>query len=340
MNNVYQDIKIAGIVVIIIFITTVLVDYFLGSEMSLSQLRSALLYNFYYGFPLSFLNGWFFSYLNKLIPWDKKPRRRALVGLFGSILLTMGTLVILNFILWTQVLGNPISILWIQNNRTFYLVSIIITIIASVTLHAISFFKEVQKERKVNDQLRQEKLAMELNALRAHVDPHFLFNSFNVLSGLIEEDKNKAQSFLAGLSKIYRYILEQRNEETSSVQEELEFAKAYLNLQQMRFEDSIVLQTNLSNGALLKSIPSLSLQLLLENAIKHNGFDAQQPLQIEILEDEGHLVVRNNRRKRQNLITGSKMGLQNIKARYDLLSDRSLQVEAAPHFFTVKLPLI
>lgn len=181
---------------------------------------------------------------------------------------------------------------------------------------------------------------MELNALRAHVDPHFLFNSFNVLSGLIDEDPEKAQSFLAGLSKIYRYILEQRNADTATLQEELAFAEKYLALQQMRFEGGIELSLEIEEALQVKKMPALTLQLLLENAIKHNRFDEQTPLRIELKTTAGQLVVRNNKAARTNLQEGNKMGLQNIKDRYALLGVDSVEIKDTPTGFLVKLPLL
>ncbi|MBT8229114.1 MAG: histidine kinase, partial [Bacteroidia bacterium] len=190
------------------------------------------------------------------------------------------------------------------------------------------------------EQLRQEKLISELNALKAHVDPHFLFNSFNVLSGLIEEDKEKAQDFLTGLSKIYRYILESRNEDTSTVRDELSFAKSYLDLHLARFENSIEMLVDISDETLNRSLPSLTLQLLLENAIKHNAFDEEEPLRIKIYNQDKFLVIENNRKKRMNLAMGNGMGLKNIRDRYSLLSKEIVTVKDTSDKFSVQIPLL
>ncbi len=340
MNNFFADLKLASYVIVIIFIVTLLIHLFLNSELNAAIIAEIALYNVYYGLPLCFLNGWFFEYLNKIFPWEKRPSLRALAGVFGSIVLTMMVLIILNFILWTVAWGKPISSLWLIENRSFYINSLVITGIVSISVHAITFFGEVQKEKLVSAKLRQEKLATELSALRTHVDPHFLFNSFNVLSGLIDEDRDKAQEFLGGLTKIYRYILEQRNDDTCAVADELQFAQQYLNLQRMRFENSIRLETDIKEAAMEKKVPSLSLQLLMENAIKHNGFDEENPLAIRIIADEDTLMVTNNLKTRKNLTKGNGIGLQNIKDRYALLTDRQPAIETNESSFTVKLPLI
>ncbi len=341
MNNWYRELRTAFIIVAITYVITLVVSFSLGDgPMTWAWAWENLLYNLYYGIPMTLGNGWLFDYIGRRYPWDKQPRKRAWIGIIGSIIFTMALLTGLNFILWYFVFGNEVSMLWLWRNRTFLIVALIITAILTITLHAIGFFQEVQRERILNARLRQDKLEMELGALRSQVDPHFLFNSFNVLSGLIDEDPDKAQVFLARLSSIYRYVLEQRNETTSTVAEELNFAQQYLSLQQTRFEDSIQLDTQISKEGLVKKIPSLSLQLLLENAVKHNGFNPTNPLQIKIREEQGQLVVQNSRKARRSLAKSSGMGLQNIKDRYKLLSEQEPEVRSDTLSFTVKLPLL
>ncbi|MDF1696791.1 MAG: histidine kinase [Saprospiraceae bacterium] len=340
MNNLYKELKPTLIIVGIICLVTILLQFYYTGSITGNNLGKSLLYNVYYGVPLSLVNGYFFDYLNKYVAWEVYPKRRALLGVVGSIFVTMLTLLILNLILWVYIRGLSYSVLWNMENRDFYIIALVITIIVSVTIHAIGFFQEIQKERKVSQLLREEKMASELSALRNQVDPHFLFNSFNVLSGLIDEDTEKAQDFLTGLSKIYRYVLEQRNDNTSSVKDELEFAQKYLNLQQMRFENCIEINTEIGYDSLKKKIPSLSLQLLLENAIKHNGFSEAMPLKISIKEEGNVLIVSNNIQKRSNIETSAGLGLQNISDRYALLKEGKIVIDATDHEFTVKLPLI
>lgn len=340
MKNFYRNLRVMAIIVTIIFALTIALNVFFGVNLSWRLVREQLFYNIYYGVPLTLANGYFFDFIGHRIPWYEKPRQRVFWGIIGSIVVTLGTVFLANFILWVLIYDNDMSILYSTENRSFYFSALIITLIITTALHAMGFFKEVQKERKLNAQLKQEKLEMELNALRAHVDPHFLFNSFNVLSGLIDEDPEKAQAFLAGLSKIYRYILEQRHEETSELQEEMNFAQRYLELQRMRFEDSIIFETEINEVAQQKKIPALTLQLLLENAIKHNGFSKENPLHILIKADGQTLEVQNNKRERTHIAASNKLGLQNIKDRYALLSELPVEILDQTHSFSVKLPLL
>jgi hypothetical protein len=252
----------------------------------------------------------------------------------------MITVVVLNIILWVFIEGNSIQVVFSGNNWGFYVIALIITVLVSTVLHAIGFFKEAQRERKINESLREEKLKTELNALKAHIDPHFLFNSFNVLSGLIDENPERAQKFLAQLSSIYRYILESRQQHTNALEDELNFAKTYLELLKARFEDSIILDLAIKEEDLKKQIPALSLQLLLENAVKHNRFDRNNPLRISISQENGHLVVYNNRSDKIKMNDKRGMGLSNIEDRYKLLGDQTIEIHKEKDSFIVKLPLL
>ena len=340
MINLYKNWKSAILILFIVWVATVSVSLFFGSPLSWWLIGINFVFNLYYGIPISLTNGWLIDYQNRRIPWDQSPRKRAVYGVIGGFLVTMGALLVLNLILWTMIKGHPLDYNWWSQNKFFIYVAFVFTLVVTISLHAIGFFQEIQREKLVSAQLRQEKLLSELNVLRSQIDPHFLFNSFNVLSGLIDEDPQKAQEFLSGLSSIYRYTLEQRNDETSKVKSELVYAKQYLKLQAMRFENSIQLKSTIPNAVLERKVPSLSLQLLLENAIKHNSFDKEHPLDIEISAENEHLVIRNNRKSRSQLNPGNGIGLQNIKDRYALLSAKQPIIDPTPDFFTVKLPLI
>lgn len=340
MNNFYRELKPTLVIVTAICLVTIFLQFYYSGSLNLEDITRSIIFNIYFGVPLCLVNGYFFNSLNKLFPWEELPRERAVYGIIGSIVLTMFTLIVLNLLMYVLYYGHGLETLWSNSNKGFYMSALVITMIVTITIHAISFFKEIQKERSINSRLREEKLATELNALRSHVDPHFLFNSFNVLSGLIDEDKEKAQDFLAGLSKIYRYILEKRNEETSSLEEEISFTDKYLELQKMRFENSIEVKSSISAEGLSKRIPSLTLQLLLENSIKHNGFSESEPLKIWMEEKDDCLIVSNNVKPRKNLAESSRMGLDNIRERYRLLAQKEIEVQSTKELFSVKIPLI
>lgn len=340
MKKILEEVGYAAKIVLAICIVSYISIFLIMGELPWDMVKKQTFYSCYYGFPLSFVNGWFFSNLGRFVPWENRPRLRIILGFFGSIFLTMTVLITLNMILFVWIEGAPFRVLYSEGVKGFYLTALLITIIVSLTLHAIEFYKYLQEEKVKNARLKEEKLTSELNTLRAHVDPHFLFNSFNTLSGLIDEDTDKAQNFLGGLSRIYRYILEKREAQTTAVAEELSFAKKYLELQRNRFENSIELDIQISENLLQKEIPSLSLQLLLENAIKHNAFDEDHPLRIEIFEEKDRMIIQNNKKARRNLAESSGLGLQNIKDRYALLGEKKIEITETANSFTVKLPAL
>ncbi len=340
MNNFTKNLIYSLYIIGILCIVSVSILIIIKGEIDWEAIKNQITYNFYYGIPLSFVNGYFFDTLTKFIPWENKPKRRVWIGIVGSICLTMITVFTLNYILWVLIWGDEFQALFTERNRIFYLIAFIITLIISTIIHAVEFFKWAMREKLQNEKLRKEKLQMELNALKSQLDPHFLFNSFNVLSGMIDENPTKAQDMLVELSDIYRHVLDNRNENTNTIEEEVEFAKKYMSFQQARFENSIDLEIEIADEVLSKSIPSLSLQLLLENAIKHNAFSEENPLKIKLMVVDNKLVVINNKRPRKNLKEGLGMGLQNIKDRYQIISDSQIIIQDTDQFFKVYLPII
>ncbi|MBW3467650.1 sensor histidine kinase [Arthrospiribacter ruber] len=190
------------------------------------------------------------------------------------------------------------------------------------------------------EKLRTEKFASQYQSLKDQLNPHFLFNSLNVLSNLVYESADKSADFIQQLSRIYRYVLEVQNEELASLQDELVFAENYLSLQKIRFEESLEYFMDIDDAAGFY-IPPLSLQLLLENAIKHNVASKKQPLKIFISKKADQLEVRNILQpKSVKESPSSGIGLENIQKRYKLLSGKTPEVEETGKEFIVSLPLL
>lgn len=222
----------------------------------------------------------------------------------------------------------------------YYITSLIISLVVMAIVYSVFYYKH-KKERQVKEQkIIAGTASAQFDALKNQLDPHFLFNSLNVLTSLIEENPDQAQKFTTSLSKVYRYVLEQKNKELVTLQEELTFAKTYMNLIKMRYEDSVVfsLPDQVENPD-FKVVP-LSLQLLLENAVKHNRVTPHNKLQISIYEDQDNLVVKNNLQEKQVLKKSSGVGLKNIKQRYELLTSKEVFIQKSTSHFTVKLPLL
>ena len=203
----------------------------------------------------------------------------------------------------------------------------------------ISIIKK--QENKVQEQkIIAGTASAKFETLKNQIDPHFLFNSLNVLSSLIEENPENAQRFTTALSKVYRYVLEQKDKDLVPIEEELAFAKTYINLLQMRFENSLTFEISIENIDAEAKVVPLSLQLLLENAVKHNIISEQKPLHIQIFIENDDLVIQNNFQKKAVLQDGQGVGIQNIISRYDIITDRKVTIEQNEHTFTVKLPIL
>ncbi len=221
-----------------------------------------------------------------------------------------------------------------------YTLSIVIALVISAIFYVFYYYKYRQENRVKEQKIIAGTASAKFDALKNQLDPHFLFNSLNVLTSLIEEDPYQAQKFTTSLSKVYRYVLEQKNKDLVSVDEELQFAKTYIKLLKMRFEDSIILEIpEVSTNPEAKIIP-LSLQLLLENAVKHNVVTSEKPLKIRVYEEDGNLCVSNNIQEKRVVKKSSGVGLQNIQERYAILTDRNVVISNETIVFTVKLPML
>lgn len=188
--------------------------------------------------------------------------------------------------------------------------------------------------------LEKEKTLVMYESLKQQLNPHFLFNSLTSLSGLIETDQKMAGNFLDQMSKIYRYILKNRDSELVSLKEEIAFVQIYINLQKTRFKNGLQVNFRVSEEEEHLKIAPVTLQNLIENAIKHNIIDADTPLQIDIFTEEGWLVVRNNLQRKNVVETSNRQGLQNLESLYHYLSGKPMVIEEDENYFTIRLPLI
>lgn len=188
--------------------------------------------------------------------------------------------------------------------------------------------------------LEKEKVMVMYENLKQQLNPHFLFNSLTSLSGLIEADQKMAGSFLEQMSKIYRYILKNRDSELVSVKEELAFVQTYINLQKTRFKEGLQVRINVDEEELYKKIAPVTLQNLVENAMKHNIIDQETPLVIDITSNDGYLQVKNNLQRKSMVETSNKQGLASLQSLYQYLSERPMFIEETKELFSIRIPLI
>lgn len=235
---------------------------------------------------------------------------------------------------------KAVYVFYQAENTAKYLIVFVVAFLATYTYYSLYAQQLVQKQKIKEQTFLAGSASAKFDALKNQLDPHFLFNSLNVLTGLIDENPEKAQAFTTALSKVYRYVLEQKNKELVSLDEELDFARTYINLLKMRFEDSILAEIPTRSSQPEFKIVPLSLQLLLENAVKHNLLSPQQPLKIRVYEQDGLLVVENSLNIKESIGGKTGFGLDNIKQRYALLSSKKMSIENSENQFIIKLPLL
>jgi two-component system, LytTR family, sensor kinase len=202
-------------------------------------------------------------------------------------------------------------------------------------------FNKYKEKRQEQELLAELSVYQELDTLKNQINPHFLFNCFNTLSSLISVDKKQAELFLNELSKVYRYLLRSNEEGVSTLGNEIKFIQSYFQLLRTRHGDAVKINLQIEKHYEPYLLPSLSLQLLVENAVKHNALSKSQPLVIDIFTTAGNkLVVNNNLQRRTIMVHSNKVGLENIKSKYTLLRQPGFQVMEDEKNYTVVLPLI
>ncbi len=296
------------------------------------------------GWSLSVLAGFLVAYpdlliirkLNEILPWGKRVVRRVSLQIGSAIVVavTVSVLITIFAHLLSPYREELTGVL--INNALIYCV---VNCLVMAILEAWIFFIESKQSRKIADDLQKELLGMRFEMLKNQINPHFLFNSLNVLSGLINTDIKKAQLFIDEFSKIYRYVLEMIEQPVATLKDEAGFMRSYLFLQQIRYGSNLSFSVNLPSGMLSMKLPPLSLQTLLENAIKHNIVNEERPLNVEIFCENNYLIVRNNiQPKISGKSTG--VGLRNLIKRYALICDMKPSFGISDNYYIAKIPLI
>lgn len=221
------------------------------------------------------------------------------------------------------------------------LLTVVITLLSTTFWEADYTLKEWKQSIAENQQLEQLAIKHEFETLKSQVNPHFLFNCFNTLSSLITEDKKAAEKFLNELSKVYRYLLRSNEAGLSTLEQELKFIQSYYELLHTRYGNALELRIEVDKKYEHYLLPSLSLQLLVENAVKHNVVSKSAPLMIEIFTTAGHkLIVNNNLQLKPVKAPSNKIGLENIRSKYKILNQPGFQVIEDKKGFCVVLPLL
>lgn len=278
-------------------------------------------------------NAYLSQWLDRQVSWQRKPLLRLLVGIMGMLIYTVGAVYSIIFVF------NRLFGLGTGSMNDMLIGTILVTTIISLFMTGREFLFRWRDSAVQAERLQRENVKAQYENLKSQISPHFLFNSLNALTNLVHADPDRAIKFIKQLSGVYRFILDTRDKEVISLQEELNFLASFIYLQQIRCGDKLRVNVQLdhANGY----VAPMALQMLVENAIKHNAISEEAPLAIDVFVEDGYAVVKNNVQAKTRLDTDSKgLGLKNIRDRYELISDKPVVVEDTSETFAVRIPIV
>ncbi|MCR9251481.1 MAG: histidine kinase [bacterium] len=324
--------------VFLLGLTSVYVFNVSDTDLTTIELVLTFVVSYFFSATDWLINRFILIQLRKVYPSLKDSAKRIAFLILG----TLFTVITVDFIGVTLVslIADNVSYDFSERIRSL-VTTIFLTTMVTAIYEAVYFFVLLKKSIRDEEQAKQAIIQAELDTLRNQAQPHFFFNTLNTLRDIIDQSpKEDAKQFVDKLSDIYRFLLESGNSNLISLKAELKFAKAYIHVQSERFGENLKLNWNIPQSAEDKMIAPMSLQLLLENAIKHNVVSRARPLVINVDIDADFIVVTNKIQKKSTQLPSTKMGLKNIEKRYALISDRSVKIVNDGNQFSVSLPLL
>ncbi|HKH61494.1 MAG TPA: histidine kinase [Flavitalea sp.] len=314
---------------------TGMIDY---SSFTLWKTKFGFLYTIGIAFVIWHGNRYLLFTLRSYFDWFNKPIRKIIALLLAVSFYTIPVSALL-LTGWYHVFAKG-NVQW-DTVFTATLIIMICVVFITHVYETVFLVRDSESEMLRNAQLERAKVQAELEALKNQIDPHFIFNSLNTLSHLIEERPSKAKQFNDNLADVYRYILQNKSRDLVFLQEEITFIKDYFSLLKIRFENAVQLNINIAEDLYEKFlIRPISLQVLIENAIKHNEFSDASPLMVTITLAGDELIVRNKINKKILRKASSRIGLENLNERYKLTAEKSIIVHEQPEQFLVRLPVL
>jgi LytS/YehU family sensor histidine kinase len=246
--------------------------------------------------------------------------------------------------------GGALTMVWFRVSKNvftwdkffaFIAVTVMAVLVFTLVYEILFLSKERELDTKIVEELDRERVQAELHVLNNELDPHFIFNSLNTLNHLILDNPEAAHLFNSRLAQVYKYVLVNKSRELVSLSSELEFIESYFFLLQVRHENKLMFELDAKESTTRKiMMPPCALQTVVENAIKHNEFSAENPLKIKLSLNGEYLKVSNNKRPKPYLVESTKIGLRNLSSRYKLVCNKNIVIENEGSNFLVKLPLI
>lgn len=276
--------------------------------------------------------------LNKSIPWIKRPKRRLILQIFYNTLFTTITLFVLMYIVHQIKFGDG-RIINRKMAETF-VPALSITFVVLAIHISRQFFSALKDSLLEVEKYKTESMQAQMKNLASQLNPHFLFNNLSVLTSLVYKDQEKAVDFINELSKVYRYVLENKSAELVTLSEELVFLNHYIYLLKIRFENKISFHINVEDVNKNVMLPPMCLQMLVENTIQHNEASKASPLDVNIYTEAQKIIIENKILPRLNKTLSSNMGLKNIQSRYAYFTDEKVNISDDGQVFRVILPLL
>ncbi len=311
-----------------------------NENWGLTQVLTGWVYSYIVTTTLFIGSAFIINILNQIMPWKGNINRRVVLEVLLVLVYTSSAQIV---ILWTL---EETPLLFIQGPLEFkdYLRSIIfsntITIIVVAIIEGVYFFRNWRESLVAAERLQKEHAESQLANLRSQLDPHFMFNSLNVLTGLIRQNPKKAESFVEDFARVYRHMLEVNNRMVVPLREEVNFTRQYLRLQQIRFEEGLQVNWELDDPEHDTYIPPLSLQEVISNAIKHNAISKHNPLHLSISSHGDQISVSNTINLRKGNTSSTGLGLKNIQERYRLLQKQPPTFHQENGHYIANLPLL
>lgn len=276
--------------------------------------------------------------LDRRYPWLHNPLKRLIIQFISTITFSL-VIIVITLMLNALFMHEPITSSYFFESG-FFMVKVAFTFVflGSLISNAILFFMKWKEAAVQQEKLKREQLALQYETLKSQVNPHFLFNNLNTLTSLISTNPDKAIDFVKKLSEVYRYVLDQKDTELVDLDKELQFVDSYVFLQKIRFGNNLNVQLDIKNKN-FKVIP-LSVQMLVENAIKHNEISDRNPLYIKIFSDESQYLTIENKLQKKSGSEGNGSGIDNIKSRYQFFTDRELLLSISKDYFRIGIPLL
>lgn len=275
----------------------------------------------------------------KWYPEVKDTRKRLILSVISYIIITA---IPITPMMWLYSQIPPFNYTFVSYVHIgVAIITAVGNIIITIIFEGLAAFEKWKATHFETEQLKKENLRSQLQSLKDQINPHFLFNSINSLSSLISEDPDKAEEFLDEMSKVYRYLLRNNEDSLISLAMELQFINSYYHLLKTRYGDALNLSVDVSANCRESLIPPLTLQILVENAVKHNIISKEQPLNIEIIcVNDETLTVKNNLQRKSAKVLSNQVGLENIAAKYQLLNQPDIIVREENNEFVVTVHLI